>query len=111
AFPGCCGYSLEVSPRDAGVAASSPGDVSCAACAASAACAALLPARRRCTHPGMLRCGDRDTPSAPGGTSETMTLPAAVYAPSPTATGATNMLSAPVRAWLPMTLRCLACPS
>ena len=48
---------------------------------------------------------------APGGTSEVITDPAAVYAPSPTVTGATNMLSAPVRAWLPIVVWCLWTPS
>ncbi len=40
-----------------------------------------------------------------------MMLPAAVYAPSPTDTGATNMLSAPVRACAPITERFLLTPS
>ncbi|CPU63890.1 Uncharacterised protein [Mycobacteroides abscessus] len=59
----------------------------------------------------MLRCWPPLTPSAPAGTSRRMTDPAAVYAPSPTLTGATNMLSAPVRACEPMTVRCLCTPS
>ncbi len=40
-----------------------------------------------------------------------MTAPAPVYAPSPTRTGATNMLSDPVRQWFPMIVRDLFTPS
>ena len=46
-----------------------------------------------------------------GGTSEVITEPAAVYAPSPTVTGATSMVSDPIRTWSPMVVRCLATPS
>src|SRR5690606_15646184 len=80
-------------------------------CAASRAAAAAGPGGRRGAQPSMLRCCPAVTPSAPAGTSRRMTEPAAVYAPSPTVTGATNMLSAPVRAWEPMTVRCLFTPS
>ena len=37
-----------------------------------------VPGRRRCTQPSTLRCAARPTPSAPGGTSSVITLPAAV---------------------------------
>ena len=40
-----------------------------------------------------------------------MTDPAAVYAPSPTVTGATNMLSAPVLTSSPIGVRDLLTPS
>src|SRR5690606_8726768 len=90
--------------------APTPGAASSAA-AAAAPSAAAVPGRRRATQPSMLRCCPAATPSAPAGTSRRMTEPAAVYAPSPTVTGATNMLSAPVRAWEPMTVRCLFTPS
>ena len=42
---------------------------------------------------------------APGGTSSVMTDPAAVYAPSPTSTGATNIVSTPVLTPSPMVVR------
>jgi hypothetical protein len=48
---------------------------------------------------------------APGGTSEVITEPAAVYAPSPTVTGATSMVSEPIRTWSPIVVWCLATPS
>ena len=67
--------------------------------------------RRRVTQPGMFRCPARPMPSAPGGTSWVMTEPAAVYAPSPISTGATSIVSLPIRTWSPTRVRCLATPS
>jgi hypothetical protein len=40
-----------------------------------------------------------------------MTLPAPVAAPSPTVTGATNVLLLAVLAWAPMVVRCFETPS
>src|SRR5690606_3931691 len=79
--------------------------------ARAAACAAAEPARRRSTQPSTLRCGARLTARAPGGTSVVTTEPAAVYAPSPTLTGATSIVSLPTRTPSPTTVRCLATPS
>ena len=45
------------------------------------------------------------------GTSSVMVLPAAVYAPSPTRTGATRLVLQPMNAWSPMTVRNLLVPS
>ena len=53
----------------------------------------------------------RATPSARGGTSETMTDPAAVNAPSPTVTGATKVVSTELLTPAPIVVRCLRTPS
>ena len=45
------------------------------------------------------------------GTSSVMVLPPAVYAPSPTRTGATRLVLQPMNAWSPMTVRNLLVPS
>ena len=37
-----------------------------------------------------------------------ITDPAAVYAPSPTVSGATSIVSEPIRTWSPISVRCLA---
>src|ERR1700691_2167014 len=79
--------------------------------ALSAASAAALPGRLCATQSSILRCEPADTASAPGGTSLRTTVPAPVYAPSPTVTGATNMVSDPVRTWEPMVVRRLDVPS
>jgi hypothetical protein len=50
-------------------------------------------------------------PSAPGGTSSVITEPAAVYAPSPTVSGATRTVSLPVNTFEPIVVWCLATPS
>src|SRR4029450_6001155 len=70
-----------------------------------------VPGRRRRTQPATFRCWARATAMAPAGTSAVITEPAAVYAPFPTVTGATNMLSAPVRAWSAIVVGCLGTPS
>ena len=59
----------------------------------------------------MIFCRARATAIAPGGTSSVMTDPAAVYAPSPIVTGATNIVSLPMRTESPITVRCLFSPS
>src|SRR5450830_774100 len=82
-----------------------------AASARAAASAAGVPARARRTQPSMLRWVPLLTARAPGGTSCLMTLPAPVYAPSPTVTGAMNLVSEPVRAYEPIVVRCLLTPS
>src|SRR5690606_12830418 len=70
------------------------GAFSCCCCdAIDAASAAGVPARFRWTQPSILRCGVPDTSSAPAGTFRRSTVPAPVYAPSPTVSGATNMVS------------------
>ncbi len=81
------------------------------ASAFSAASAAGEPGRRRRTQPATFRWTARATAMAPGGTSLVITEPAAVYAPSPTVTGATSMVSEPIRTWSPIVVRCLATPS
>src|SRR3990170_128639 len=53
------------------------------------------------------------TPTAifPGGTSWVTTEPAPVAAPSPMVTGATSIVSEPMKAPSPITVRCLRVPS
>ena len=71
-----------------GVTVSSPGS----ACSIVPVSTALLLER-----PAFLvTCRARAIASAPGGTSSVITEPAAVHAPSPTSTGATNTLSTPI---------------
>jgi hypothetical protein len=62
-----------------------------------AAFAEAVVARRLITHPSTFLCFERATPIAPAGTSSVITDPAAVYAPSPIVTGATNIVSLPIR--------------
>ena len=59
----------------------------------------------------MLRCDPAEIASAPGGTSSRSTVPAPVYAPSPTVSGATNIVSEPVRTCEPTVVRFLFSPS
>src|SRR5919107_2252148 len=100
---------LESSGRGA-----SGGSVRWAGCwdrARSAAWAAGVPARWVSVQPSRLRCGATLIARAPGGTSLRTTVPAPEYAPSPTVTGATNIVSEPVRQWLPMVVRDFVTPS
>ena len=59
----------------------------------------------RFRYPGTMRCSPRSTASAPGGTSFVITDPAPVTAPFPIRTGATSMVSEPIRTSSPMTVR------
>src|SRR5699024_12407291 len=63
----------------------------------SAASAEPLSGRLSITQASMFLCRPPETARAPGGTSFLITVPAPEYAPSPTVTGATNMVSEPVR--------------
>ncbi len=56
----------------------------------------------------MFSCLPRATPRAPGGTSQVITEPAAVKAPSPMVTGATMVVSLPVRTLSPMVVACFS---
>jgi hypothetical protein len=57
--------------------------------------------------------GRAGTPTTvlPAGTSRVTTLPAPVFAPGPTVTGALSMVSTPMNAPSPITVSCLAVPS
>src|SRR6202000_2560020 len=70
---------------------------------------------RAAAYPSTLRCDERETPgdpaSAPSGTSEPISDPAAVNASSPTLTGATRVVSTLVLTRLPIRVRCLTKPS
>ena len=56
----------------------------------------------RVARPGLLTCRARPMATASAGTSSVMTEPDAVSASSPTVTGATSMVSDPMKARLPM---------
>ena len=53
----------------------------------------------------------REMASAPGGTLSVTTVPAPVYALSPTVTGATKVVSTLVLTFEPIVVRCLLRPS
>src|SRR4030095_5672989 len=84
---------------------------SAAALASLAARSDADPGRLRPTQSSMWRCGPDETASAPGGTSRRTTVPAPVAAPSPSSTGATNVLLEAVRACRPLVVRCFRTPS
>src|ERR1700674_2355933 len=67
--------------------------------------------RRRSVQPGTIFCSERSTARLPAGTSAVITDPAAVYASSPTLTGATRIVSLPTCARSPISVRCLSSPS
>src|SRR5205814_6169124 len=67
--------------------------------------------RRRSVQPGTIFCSARSTARLPAGTSAVITDPAAVYASSPTLTGATRIVSLPTWARSPISVRCLSTPS
>src|SRR6266568_3640569 len=67
--------------------------------------------RRRSVQPGTIFCSERSTARLPAGTSAVITDPAAVYASSPTLTGATRIVSLPTCARSPISVRCLSTPS
>ena len=79
--------------------------------AAHAFSSALACAFFRFAQPGTVRWRARSTASAPSGTSWVITDPAAVVAPAPTTTGATSIVSLPMKAPAPISVRCLATPS
>src|SRR5687767_11239523 len=56
----------------------------------------------RSRYPETIRCSPRSTARAPGGTSLVITEPAPVTAPLPIRTGATNIVSLPIRASSPI---------
>ena len=62
------------------------------------------------TRGSRMRAGT-PTASLPGGTSRVTTAPAPVFAPSPTSTGATSIVSTPTNARSPIRVRCLRRPS
>ena len=65
----------------------------------------------RVARPGLVTCRARPMATASAGTSSVITDPLAVSAPSPTVTGATSMVSDPMKARLPITVRCFITPS
>ena len=67
-------------------------------------------ARRVAARGSRIRAGT-PTASLPGGTSWVTTAPAPVFAPSPTSTGATSIVSTPMNAPAPMVVGCLRVPS
>src|SRR4029453_7897772 len=86
-------------------------DDSFCSCAASAACAVLVPGRFRATQPATLRCRPRLTARSPGPTSLVMVEPAAMYAPAATSTGAARTELLPTKEWAPTVVVDLARPS
>src|SRR6266581_7331464 len=67
--------------------------------------------RRRSVQPATIFCSERSIARLPAGTSAVITDPAAVYASSPTLTGATRIVSLPTCARSPISVRCLSMPS
>ena len=65
----------------------------------------------RLRYPLTFRCSARSTASAPAGTSFVITEPAPVFASFPIVTGATNIVSEPMLAPSPITVRCFSYPS
>src|SRR3990170_4703033 len=62
-------------------------------------------------HPSMFLCSTRLIASAPGGTSFVTVEPAAITAPSPIFTGATNCVSLPTKTLSPIMVLCFFHPS
>src|SRR5215471_4890516 len=67
--------------------------------------------RKRFAQPSLIVCLARAIASAPAGTSLVTTVPVPTYAPSPILTGATKAEFDPIKAPLPMSVRCFATPS
>src|SRR5207249_4129156 len=68
-------------------------------------------ARRRAAHPGLFTCKALAIASASAGTFSVTVDPAAITAPRPTVTGATNCVSLPTNTSSSMTVSCLRDPS
>src|SRR6185369_398304 len=75
------------------------------------ALAAVNSRRFLAAQPGLLDCRPRAMPSPSAGTFSVIVEPAAIYAPSPTRSGATSAELLPIKTRLPIVVGFLAKPS